>query len=192
MGGNAFAAFDHLVSGGAQCAAADHHAARSIGAAADRDVVGVGLRQMDLVLRDAEPVGDHLRIGRLVSLPMRQSAGENRQFAARVEAQFHALVEDTGIVDVVGDAAARVLAGGLAASMPLGIAVPVGQGLALGHRRGVVAGVVDPAGARLVGVRVGTDQVLLAQFGGSIRISRAAWSTRRSMMYTASGRPAPR
>jgi hypothetical protein len=48
---------------------------------------------MDLVLRHAEPVGDHLRIARLVPLPVRQGA-DDCHFATGVEAQFHALVED--------------------------------------------------------------------------------------------------
>ena len=114
MRGKALAALDDLVGRGAQGAAADHHAARGIGAAADRDLVGVGLRQMDFVLGHAKPIGDHLRIGRLVPLPVRQGAGEDRQLARWVEAQFHALVKDAGIVDVVGDAAAAAFAGGLA------------------------------------------------------------------------------
>ena len=113
MRGKALAALDDLVGRGAQCAAADHHAARGIGAAADRDLVGVGLRQMDFVFRHAEPVGDHLGIGGLVPLPMRQGAGEDRHFARWVEAQFHALVEDAGIVDIVDDAAPAIFAGGL-------------------------------------------------------------------------------
>src|SRR5271165_3835032 len=71
MGGKALAALDDLVGGGAQCAAADHHAARGVGAAADRDLVGVGLFEMDLVLGHAAPVGDHLSIAGLVPLPMR-------------------------------------------------------------------------------------------------------------------------
>jgi hypothetical protein len=33
------------------------------------DLVGLGLRQVDLVLRHAEPVGDHLRITRRVPCP---------------------------------------------------------------------------------------------------------------------------
>jgi hypothetical protein len=36
-----------------------------ISAAADRDLVGIGLRQMDLVLGEPRPVADHLRIVRL-------------------------------------------------------------------------------------------------------------------------------
>src|ERR1700738_400138 len=47
------------VGGGAQRAAGDHHAARGVSAAADRDLVGVGLREMDLVLRHAEPIRDY-------------------------------------------------------------------------------------------------------------------------------------
>ena len=81
MRGKALAALDHLVGRGAQGAAADHHAARGIGAAADRDLVGVGLRQMDLVLGTPSQSADHLRIARLVPLPVRQGAGEDRQFA---------------------------------------------------------------------------------------------------------------
>jgi len=53
----ALAAFDDLVGRGARRAAADHHAARGVSAAADRDLVGVGLREMDLVEGHAEPVG---------------------------------------------------------------------------------------------------------------------------------------
>jgi hypothetical protein len=44
----ALAAIDDLF--GAQGTAADHHAAPGIGAAADRNLVGVGLCQMELVL----------------------------------------------------------------------------------------------------------------------------------------------
>ena len=106
MGRETLAALDDLVRGGAQRAAADHHAARGVGAATDCDLVGVGLREMDLLFGHAEPVGDHLRIARLVPLAVRQRAGDDRQFTRRVEAQFHALVEDAGIVDIVGDAAA--------------------------------------------------------------------------------------
>ena len=120
---------------------------------------------MDLVLGHAEPVRGHLRIGRLVPLPVRQGAGDDRQFARGVEAQFHPLVEDAGIVDIIDDAAAAVFAGGFALRAPRGIAVPIRQSLAFGHRRSIVAGVVDPAGARLVGIGVRADQVLLAQFG---------------------------
>src|SRR5438552_1570708 len=47
------------------------------------------ITQMDLVLRHAEPVGDHLRIARLVPLPVRQGA-DDCHFATGVEAQFHA------------------------------------------------------------------------------------------------------
>src|SRR5205807_8898407 len=133
-----------LVGGGAQGAAADHHAARGIGAAADCDLVGVGLRQMDLVLRDAEPVGDHLRIARLVPLPVRQGAGDDRHFTTGIEAQFHALIEDAGIVDVVDDPSAAEFAAGFAAAAPSTIALPVPQGLPLGHSRGEIPGAVDP------------------------------------------------
>jgi hypothetical protein len=76
----ALVARDDLVGCGAQGAPADHHAARGIGAAADRDLVGVGLRQMDLVLGHAEPVGDHLRMvvsgnARREILTRKQTAG---------------------------------------------------------------------------------------------------------------------
>ena len=170
MRGEALAALDHLVGRGAQRAAADHHAARGIGAAADRDLVGIGLRQMDLVLGHAEPVGDHLGIGRLVPLAVRQGAGEDRQLARWVEAHLHALVEDAGIVDVIDDAAAAVFAGGVLLRVARGIAVPVGERLAFGQCRGVVPGVVNPAGARLIGEGVGADQVL----AGATRPGRCA------------------
>ena len=75
----ALAALDDLIGCSAQGAAADHHAARGIGTAADRDLVGIGLGEMDLVFRHTEPVGDHLRIARLVPLPVRQGAGDDRQ-----------------------------------------------------------------------------------------------------------------
>jgi hypothetical protein len=70
MRGKALAALDDLVGRGAQCAAADHHAARGISAAADRDLICVGLQEMDLIEGHAEPVGGHLRIARLVPLPV--------------------------------------------------------------------------------------------------------------------------
>jgi hypothetical protein len=59
MGRKALAARDDLVGRGAQGTAADHHAARRISAAAERDIVSVGLRQMDLVLGHAELIRDY-------------------------------------------------------------------------------------------------------------------------------------
>src|SRR5215469_4998633 len=92
MRGEALAALDDLIGRRAQGVAAHHHAARAIGAAADRDLVGIGLGKADLLSRYAEPLRYHLGIGGLVALAVRQRAGEDRQLARRIEAQFHALV----------------------------------------------------------------------------------------------------
>src|SRR6202022_3539793 len=69
------------------------------------------------------------------------------------------------VLDVKNGAAAAAFARSFAPGMALGEALPISERLALGHRGGVVPGVVDPAGARLIGKGAGPDQVPLAQFG---------------------------
>ena len=97
---------------------------------------------------------------------MRQRAGDDRDFAIGVETQFHALVEDAGIVDVVDDATAAEFADCLACRPARDIAIPVGQVLAFRHRTGVVAGIIGQAGTRLVREGVPSDHIIPAQFGG--------------------------
>ena len=86
------------------------HAARAIAAAADRHGVGVALDIADVLERHAEPFRGHLRIDGLVSLAVRMGAGKDRQHAARIEAQHHAVVEHGGLFEKIGDAAAAQFA----------------------------------------------------------------------------------
>jgi hypothetical protein len=51
-------------------------------------LVGVAVDDLDLLHRDAEAVGDHLREGGLVALAVAVRAGEHRHRAGRVHAHF--------------------------------------------------------------------------------------------------------
>src|SRR5438045_3518789 len=92
----------------------------NVGAAAERDRVGVTLHEAYVLERNAQPVGDELRVGRGVSLPVRMRPGDDRHHAARVEAQLHALVEDAGILEVVDERAATQAAFRFARLLPGG------------------------------------------------------------------------
>jgi len=64
--------------------------------------------QMDLVLGYAEPVGEpSAHSSSRAPAHADRVAGKDRDFTTGVEAQFHALIEDAGIVDIVDDAAGR-------------------------------------------------------------------------------------
>ena len=65
--------------------AARRDRARSAGAAAGRDLCGVALHHADLLRRQAEMIGDDLRIGRVVPLPGRLRADQEGDGAVLVE-----------------------------------------------------------------------------------------------------------
>src|SRR6185437_13695166 len=86
--------FDNGVGGAFERVAADMHAARTVSAAAHRNLVGVALNELDRLNRDAEPFVHYLRVDGLVTLTVRMRAGEDHERAAGVKADDHALIED--------------------------------------------------------------------------------------------------
>ena len=109
-GGELLALLDHLVGGELKRIAADHHAARAVGAAADRDLRGVALHIADLLERHAEDFMGELREHRGVALAVRMGAAVDRQRAGRIELHVHAVVEDAAELDLEADRAAAQLA----------------------------------------------------------------------------------
>src|SRR5581483_5007242 len=91
---------DHGVGGAFQRAAADHGAARAVGAAADRHLRGVALHVPNLLERNAEPFVGQLRKYGGVALAVRMGAAIDGERAGWIEAHLHAVVEDTAELDV--------------------------------------------------------------------------------------------
>ena len=151
---------DDGIGGAFERIAADMHAARPISAASDRHFVGVALDEADGVDRHAEPLVHHLRIDGLVALAMRMRAGNDRDGAARIEAEHHLLVEHRGLFQEIADAAAAQLAVLLRFRGAFGITVPVRELQALVHDVREVAAVIGHAGMRdLVRHGGGRDEV---------------------------------
>ena len=142
--------FDDSVGGAFEGVAADMHAARAVSAAAHRHRVGVALDIANVVKRHAEPLADHLHIDGLMALAVRMRAGENRQHAARIEAQHHAIVEHRRLFQKIADAAAAQLAALFRFSGAFVEAVPVGELEALVHDMDEIAAVVSDAGLQFV------------------------------------------
>ena len=142
--------FDDAVGGALERIAADLHAARAIGAAAERYGIGVALHEADVLERHAEPFRHHLRIDGLVALAVRMRAGENGQHAARIEADDHAVVEHRGFLEEIADAAAAQLAVPLGFGGAFGETVPIGELEALVHHMREIAAVIGDAGLDLV------------------------------------------
>ena len=92
-------------------------AARRERAAADRDLFGVALDVADRIERDAEPFRDELREGGGMALTVRMRAGDDRDHAARIEAQLHPLVEHAAELDIGRHRAAAQFAGFRAGSL---------------------------------------------------------------------------
>ena len=152
------------------------HAARAVAAAADRHRVGVALHEADIFERHAEPFRHHLRVDGGMALAVRMGAGEDREHAARIEAQHHAVVEHRGLLEEVADAAAAQLAVLFRFGGALLEAVPVGELQAFVHDVDEVAAVVGDAGLQLMRHRGGwneiappdLDRIDADDFGGAI------------------------
>ena len=84
MGGDLLALGDDLVHRLDERAAAHRQRARAVGAHTEGDLVRVAMHDLDRLDRDAEPVGDELGEGRLVSLAMRMRAGQDGHATGRV------------------------------------------------------------------------------------------------------------
>ena len=72
---------DDLVGGVHDGDAADHERARAVGVQALVRDLGVAVQHLDVLERDAEPVGDDLAERRLVALPVRAGAGQHLDLA---------------------------------------------------------------------------------------------------------------
>ena len=110
VAGHLLGLLDHHLGGVLQRRAADGHAARAVGAAAEADLVGVALDHADGVEIDAEPLRHHLGIDGLVALAVIVGAGDDGDRAVLVEADFHPVVERRRDLHEIGDAAAAQLA----------------------------------------------------------------------------------
>ena len=86
------AAFDHHVARLDDGAAALHHRARAAGAAAGDELIGIALQQPDLFERHAEPVRQHLRERRGVTLAVIERAGDDGDDAVVLETDAAHLV----------------------------------------------------------------------------------------------------
>ena len=93
MGGDLATLGDDLVHCLDDRAATDGGRTRAIGTHAVGDLGAVAVDDLDTVERDAEPVRDQLRKGRLVSLPMAVRTGQHGNAAGRVHADRGALEE---------------------------------------------------------------------------------------------------
>ena len=110
--------FDDLVGGLRDRGAGQHRRARTAGAAAGDELIAVALQQLDLVERNAELFGQHLRESRGVALAVIERAGDDGHGAVVVEADAaHFLRHRRGGLDVTGNAQAAQLAVALAVAL---------------------------------------------------------------------------
>ena len=155
-------ALDDGVGRDAQRHAADHGAARRERAAAERDLRGIALDVVDGLERHAEPFRHELRERGLVTLSVRMRAGDDRDHAARIEAQLHALVEHAAELDIGRDRASAQLAVPPARGAPGLELRPLGNVEALVHHSLEFAAVVIVMGRRVIGQRRRRDEIAAA------------------------------
>src|SRR5262249_38689058 len=124
-GGDRLRFVDDAVRGALERAAADHRAARPVGAAPEADLRGVALHVADFFERHAEPFMHALRKDGRVPLPVRVRAAEDGDGSARIEADVHAIIEDAAELYVVADRAAAQLAVLLRLLLALRVTLPV-------------------------------------------------------------------
>ena len=164
VGGDLLAFGDDLVERLHDRRAADRDRARAVGAHAEEHLRRVAVHDLHLLHAKTEPVGDHLREGRLVPLAVRMRAGEHRHRACRMHADLAGFEEARARAEAAGDVRGRDAAGldvaGVAQSAklpaperllaPLLEAGDVGDLQGRTERRLVVAGVVAQRDRRLV------------------------------------------
>ena len=109
--GDLLALGDDLVQRLHDRGAADGDRARAVGAHAEQDLRGVAVHDVDVLDRQAEAVGDHLRERGLVALAVRVRAGEHRHAAGRVHAHFARLEQPGARAERAGDRRGRDAAG---------------------------------------------------------------------------------
>ena len=207
MRGDLLALDDDFVARLVERGAADHQRARAVSAHAELHLVGVAEDDVDVLERHAEPLGDDLSEGRLVSLAVIVRADQHRDLAGRMNANRRALVKAAARAEAPGEAGRREAAG-----FDIGGHAEAAK-LALGGRLGLARGEAREIGTFRSPVRdsradrrcriprapaFGRDRRTSESCcGGGSRscrrpISCAAMSTRRSTTKVASGRPAPR
>ena len=105
MRGDLFALLDHLGGGFDDGGAAVHDRFRTAGAAGRQKLVAVALQETNALERDAEPLAQHLRERRRVSLPVIKRTGDDGDGAVGLEAQAaHFLARRRGDLEKVAHA----------------------------------------------------------------------------------------
>ena len=164
MGGDLRSFLDDLVGGLPHHNARHAHRAAGMGAAADRNHVGVALDQADRFDRDAEPFRHALRKAGLVALAARQRADHDVDAAFRLHGDARVFARRAaGRLDVVGKPDAAQLPAPLGFAAALAEAVPVGQRQGAVHRFRVVAAVIGHAERIGIGLRRGGNEVAAPQ-----------------------------
>ena len=169
---------DHLVGGPDQRLATDDQRPRAVGVEALGRDLGVAVQHLDVLERDAEPVGDDLAERRLVALAVRGGAGDDLDLAGGQHPHARVLPAAGAVVERAEHPGRRQAAhlgerrdadaeldrvAGLAALLLLGPQLVVPEHLLGPRGRGlVVAGVVLHAGDRGERELVVLDPVLLA------------------------------
>ena len=169
---------DDLVGGADDGLGADDERARAVGVHALGRDLGVAMEHLDVLERDAEPVGDDLAPRRLVALAVRRDARDDLDLAGREHADAGALPAAGAVVERAEDAGRREAAHlgerrdadaeldrvvALAAALLLGAQLVVAEELlGLGRRGLVVARVVGHARDGRERELVVRDPVLLA------------------------------
>ena len=173
-----FLAFSWILrDGDGRCGAGDRRRPRGVGAQAVRRGVGVAVLDLDVRDREAELLGDDLGERRLVALALRLDADPGEDLAGRVDPDLtrveHLQSEDVEVVrrpgpDDLGeraDADAHELAAGpLLGLLPAEVVIADRVEGELERPR-IVAGVVIPAGGRVVRELLRLDEVLHPQLG---------------------------
>ena len=125
---------------------------------------GVALQHADLFGGDAEPLDGELGVGGLVPLPRGLRPHQDRQGAARVEAQLGEFVgRKARLLDIDGVAEPAIPAARPRRGAPRREAGEIGGGERLVHVAGKLAAVVVEAERGLIRHRLGLDEIAPAQ-----------------------------
>ena len=162
------AALDDLLGRARHRRAAHGEGARAAITAPGAERVAVTPEHLDALGRHAEPIGHDLGEGRLVSLPHRRRAGEQRHGAVGVDPQRGGVRVHRGVgparhLDRIGNAEPAQLAVPPRLRAPLLEAVAVGEGQRHVHAAREIAAVVGEDEPGLERHRRGRDQIAAAQ-----------------------------
>src|SRR5919201_4227035 len=141
--GDLFALLDQLGRGFDDGGAAVHDRFRTAGAAARQKLVAVALQETDALERDAEPLAQHLRERRRVSLPVVERAGDDGDGAVGLETEAaHFLARRRGDLEIVADAEPAYFSTFAALAFAAGEALDIGRLQRVLEHAGKVAAVV--------------------------------------------------